>query len=67
VALHDALRAADLPCVELHLSNVYKREAFRHTSLIAPAVNGVICGFGTESYVLALTALHSIIIANKKG
>ncbi|MCX7350126.1 MAG: type II 3-dehydroquinate dehydratase [Alphaproteobacteria bacterium] len=67
VALHDALKAADLPCVELHLSNVYKREAFRHTSLIAPAVNGVICGFGTESYVLALTALHSIIIANKKG
>ncbi len=67
VALHDALKAADLPAVELHLSNVHKREAFRHHSFIAPAVNGVICGFGTESYVLALSALHSIITANKKG
>ena len=67
VALHDALKAADLPSVEVHLSNVHKREAFRHHSYIAPAVNGVICGFGTESYVLALTAIHSIITANKKG
>ena len=67
VALHDALKAADLPSVEVHLSNVYKREAFRHHSFIAPAVNGVICGFGVESYVLALSALHSIISANKKG
>ena len=67
VALHDALKAADLPAVEVHLSNVHKREAFRHHSFIAPAVNGVICGFGVESYVLALSALHSIISANKKG
>lgn len=67
VALHDALKAADLPSVEVHLSNVHKREAFRHHSFIAPAVNGIICGFGTESYVLALSALHSIITANKKG
>ena len=67
VALHDALKAADLPAVEVHLSTVHKREAFRHHSFIAPAVNGVICGFGVESYVLALSALHSIISANKKG
>jgi 3-dehydroquinate dehydratase-2 len=67
VALHDALKAADLPSVEVHLSNVHKREAFRHVSLIAPAVTGVICGFGVDSYVLAITALHSIITANKKG
>jgi 3-dehydroquinate dehydratase-2 len=67
VALHDALKAVDLPAVELHLSNVHKREAFRHHSFIAPAVTGVICGFGPESYVLALSALHSIITANKKG
>ncbi|MFO1130763.1 MAG: type II 3-dehydroquinate dehydratase [Hyphomicrobiales bacterium] len=67
VALHDALKAADLPSVEVHLSNVHKREAFRHHSYMAPAVNGVICGFGTESYVLALTALHSLLTANKKG
>lgn len=67
VALHDALRAADLPSVELHLSNVYKREAFRHTSFIAPAVNGVICGFGVDSYVLAISALSALITASKKG
>jgi 3-dehydroquinate dehydratase-2 len=67
VALHDALKAADLPAVEVHLSNVHKREAFRHVTLIAPAVTGVICGFGVDSYTLAITALHSLITANKKG
>jgi len=67
IALHDALKAADLPAVELHLSNVHKRETFRHTSFIAPAVNGVICGFGPDSYLLAISALHNIITANKKG
>lgn len=67
VALHDALKAADLPAVEVHLSNVHRRESFRHHSYIAAAVTGVICGFGVESYVLALSALHSIITANKKG
>ena len=67
IALHDALKAADVPAVELHLSNVHKREAFRHHSVIASAVNGVICGFGTESYVLAISALHSLLTANKKG
>ena len=67
IALHDALKAADLPAVELHLSNVHKREDFRHTSLIAPAVSGVILGFGPQSYLLAISALHSILTANKKG
>lgn len=67
IALHDALKAADVPAVELHLSNVHKREDFRHHSAIAAAVNGVICGFGRESYVLAISALHSIVTANKKG
>lgn len=67
IALHDALKAADVPAVELHLSNVHKREAFRHVSFIAPAVNGVIAGFGVDSYVLAISALHSIITADKKG
>lgn len=67
IALHDALKAADLPAVELHLSNVHKREEFRHTSVIAAAVNGVICGFGADSYVLAISALHSLLTANKKG
>jgi 3-dehydroquinate dehydratase-2 len=67
IALHDALKAAELPAVELHLSNVHKREAFRHHSFIAPAVDGVICGFGIDSYRLAIRALHSLITANKKG
>jgi 3-dehydroquinate dehydratase-2 len=67
IALHDALKAAGLPAVELHLSNVHAREEFRHHSFIAAAVNGVICGFGAESYMLALSALHSLLTANKKG
>ena len=67
VAIADAIAATRLLTVEVHLSNVHKREAFRHHSFIAPAVNGVICGFGPESYVLALSALHSILTANKKG
>ena len=67
IALHDALKAAELPAVELHLSNVHQREDFRHHSFIAPAVNGVICGFGPESYVLAISALHSLLTANKKA
>ena len=67
VALHDALKAADIPAVEVHLSNVHKRESFRHDSLIAPAVNGVIAGFGANSYELAIEALATILNANKKG
>ncbi len=66
VALHDALKAAELPAVEVHLSNVHKREEFRHKSLIAPAVDGVICGFGVDSYLLAISALSSRVTSNKK-
>lgn len=60
IALHDAIRAIKIPVVELHLSNVHAREEFRHKSMIAPAVKGVICGFGAHSYILALHALSSI-------
>jgi 3-dehydroquinate dehydratase II len=67
VALHDALKAADIPAVELHLSNVHKREPFRHHSAIAAAVSGVICGFGVNSYELAISALVHIINTKKKG
>lgn len=61
VALHDAIRAiAGVPVVELHISNVHAREEFRHKSMIAPAVKGVICGFGPYSYILALQALKNL-------
>jgi 3-dehydroquinate dehydratase II len=67
VALHDALKAVDIPSVELHLSNVHKREEFRHHSFLSAAVNGVICGFGVNSYELAISALATILTAKKKG
>lgn len=60
VALHDAIRAISIPVIEVHISNVHAREAFRHHSMIAPACKGVICGFGPTSYILALHALKSI-------
>lgn len=56
VALLDAIRAIDVPVIEVHLSNPHAREAFRHTSWIAPAAKGTIAGFGTDSYLLALEA-----------
>ena len=57
VALHDALRAVEAPAVEVHISNVHTREEFRHKSLISAACQGVICGFGLDSYRLAVEAL----------
>lgn len=57
VALHDAIRSITTPVVELHISNVFRREAFRHHSMISPACKGVICGFGMNGYRLAIEAL----------
>lgn len=54
IALRDAISAIPVPVIEIHLSNVHKREEFRHTSVIAPAVMGQICGFGVDSYIAAL-------------
>ena len=57
VALHDAIKAISAPVVEVHISNVYQRETYRHTSLITGACVGVIGGFGMDSYRLAIEAL----------
>lgn len=57
IAIHDAIKAVRLPCVEVHLSNVHTREEFRHKSYLSPVCIGVICGFGKMSYLLALEAL----------
>ena len=57
VAIHDAIRAVGLPVIEVHLSNIYTREAFRHHSYVSPVALGVICGLGAAGYRLALHAL----------
>ena len=57
IALQDAIRAVTAPVIEVHISNVHRREDFRHVSMIACACKGVICGFGLNSYRLALEAL----------
>ncbi len=60
VALHDCIRAMRSPVVEVHISNVHKREPFRHKSMISSACVGVICGFGLDSYRLAVEALKAL-------
>ncbi|MCD8318837.1 MAG: type II 3-dehydroquinate dehydratase [Paraprevotella sp.] len=57
IALQDAIRAVTAPTIEVHISNVHKREEFRHKSMISCACLGVICGFGLDSYRLAIEAL----------
>lgn len=57
IAIRDAISAAEVPCVEVHLSNVHKREEFRHKSVISAVCEGVICGFGKDVYRLAVSAL----------
>ena len=61
VAIHDALKILKIPIIELHISNIYNREDFRHKSLISNVVNGVICGFGENGYIMALGAIKKYL------
>ena len=65
VALHDCIRAIKSPVIEVHISNVHAREEFRHHSMISAACRGVICGFGLDSYRLAVDALYRAAQAEK--
>ena len=61
VAIRDALDIFKKPSIELHISNIYKREEFRHKSMISAVVNGVICGLGANGYILAINAMHELL------
>ena len=65
VAIRDALLNVRVPVIEVHLSNIFKREEFRHHSFLSDIVTGVICGFGKESYTLALEALLGLVIEDR--
>jgi len=65
VALLDSLLASELPVIEVHLSNIFRREAFRRHSFVSEAARGVICGLGAQGYLLALEALADILGATK--
>jgi len=61
VAIRDALTIFKKPSIELHISNIYKREEFRHKSMISDVVTGIICGLGSNGYILAINAMHELI------
>mgnify|MGYP006142009333 CR=1 FL=1 len=62
VSISDALAILNVPIIELHITNIYNREEFRHKSLISKTVNGIICGFGAQGYIMALSAMKNILI-----
>tara|TARA_B100001093_G_scaffold516070_1_gene593965 strand:- start:1092 stop:1538 length:447 start_codon:yes stop_codon:yes gene_type:complete len=61
VAIHDALKILKIPVIELHITNIYNREEFRHKSLISKIAKGVLCGFGIEGYVMALEGMKNYL------
>ena len=61
VAIHDALKILKIPIIELHISNIYNREEFRHKSLISKVAKGIICGFGADGYIMALKAMNKFL------
>ena len=61
VAIHDALKILKIPIIELHITNIYNREEFRHKSLISKIATSVICGFGADGYIMALGAMNNYL------
>ena len=61
VAIHDALKILKIPIIELHISNIYNREEFRHKSLISKVSRGIICGFGADGYIMALNSMKKFL------
>ena len=61
VAIHDALKIIKMPIIELHITNIYNREEFRHKSLISKVAKGIICGFGASGYIMALDAMRNYL------
>ena len=61
VSIRDALAIFKKPSIELHISNIYKREEFRHKSMISDVVTGIICGLGANGYILAINAMHELL------
>ena len=61
VAIHDALKILTIPIIELHITNIYNREEFRHKSLISNIAKGIICGFGSDGYIMALQSMKKIL------
>ena len=61
IAIHDALKILKIPIIELHITNIYNREEFRHKSLISKIATGILCGFGTNGYILALKAMKNYL------
>lgn len=66
VAIHDAIKAVDVPVVEVHVSNIHARESFRHHSYVSPVAKAMICGFGITGYALAIAGLAGTIGAKSK-
>jgi 3-dehydroquinate dehydratase-2 len=62
IALMDALLSADLPVIEVHISNIHRREEFRHHSYVSKVAQGVLCGFGIRGYAMALTAMAELVL-----
>ena len=61
VSIHDALKILKIPIIELHISNIYNREEFRHKSLLSKVAKGIICGFGANGYIMALKAMNTYL------